>query len=68
MVFSLEGGYIVIFTFYRHLQPFVKLYYQIIIIVIRCLLQLVMEAIMGRSDTGDIAVDDVYMYNGKCIV
>jgi hypothetical protein len=48
--------------------PFFKLYYQIIIIVIRCLFQLVMEAIMGRSDTGDIAIDDVYMYNGKCIV
>ncbi|XP_063406646.1 nematocyst expressed protein 6-like [Mytilus trossulus] len=29
---------------------------------------LVLEAIVGRSDTGDIAIDDIYIYNGKCIV
>ncbi|VDI16777.1 Hypothetical predicted protein [Mytilus galloprovincialis] len=30
--------------------------------------QVVLEASMGQSDLGDIALDDVYYYRGRCIV
>lgn len=30
--------------------------------------QVVLEAAMGQSDLGDIALDDVYYYRGRCIV
>jgi len=50
-----------------NVQPISQWYHTSTTIVAKSQFYLSIEAFMGNGDQGDIAVDDVYIYNGQCI-